>query len=87
MTPAYAPPEFRKGLPADHRTDVYGCGLVLYQLLTGSDPDRARTSPPSTLQNDLDPTWDTVIAKAIKKNPDKRFQTVDEMASAVRALL
>lgn len=93
-TPAYMPPEQAKGGVIDHRTDVYGVGAILYRALTGHapfegddpgallaavltrEPRRPRTLDPS-IPEDLE----LVIERAMAKNPDDRYQSVDAMAA------
>ncbi|MCB1299583.1 MAG: protein kinase, partial [Microthrixaceae bacterium] len=48
-TPKYMAPEQFKKQPADARTDLYACGLLLYQMLAGDAPFTARTPVPATL--------------------------------------
>src|SRR5207248_4695316 len=88
----YMAPEQIRGLPVDGRTDIYALGCVLYQCLTGSVPFRkdqdaavlwahveeAPTSP-SKMRTRLPPAIDDVIARALAKAPDDRYQTCREM--------
>ena len=88
----YIAPEQIRGEEVDRRTDVYALGVVLYQMLTGRVPFDGPTdfailkaqiedppAPPRSLAPDL-PEWlDGIVLKALRKNPDDRFQTVDEL--------
>ena len=96
-TPSYMSPEQFRGQPVDRRSDLFSCGVILYQLLTGEKPFTGATStimfkvlsedpiPPSALDITLAAAWDHVIQKAMAKNPDERFQTAREFAMAVHA--
>ena len=98
-TVAYMAPEQIRGEPLDERTDVYGLGCVLYESLTGHIPfvgaDRAEIERqhldappprPSTLAPGIPAGFDEVVARALAKRPDDRFQSAAEFAEAVRAL-
>jgi tRNA A-37 threonylcarbamoyl transferase component Bud32/HAMP domain-containing protein len=95
-TPHYMSPEQVLGEPVDARTDLYSLGVVLYQLLTGTLPFEGDTlisvaykitksEAPSVdkLRPDLPLSLRRVIARAIKKPKDKRYQTGEEFAKAL----
>ena len=96
-TPAYMSPEQFMGQPVDGRSDLFSCGVILYQFLTGEKPFTGNTTtimykvlredplPPSTLNLALPAAWDAVVKKAIAKVPADRFQTAKEFAEAIRA--
>ncbi|WP_291992055.1 serine/threonine-protein kinase [Candidatus Accumulibacter sp. ACC003] len=95
-TPTHISPEQLLGLPADRRCDLWAAGVILYQLLTGLAPFVAETpvvvmhkvlhaepAPPSSIVAGLPTVFDAVIARALAKKPDERFQTAGEFASAL----
>ncbi len=96
-TPAYMSPEQFRGETTDARTDIYSAGVILYQLLTGERPFEGglatimhkalNTVPPkpSELSGTARPALDAVVARAMAKRPDQRFQTPKEFADALRA--
>ncbi|WP_280436574.1 serine/threonine-protein kinase [Nocardia carnea] len=99
-SPHYVAPErFVSSLP-DHRCDIYSLGATLHQLLTGSYPypnrgdrelihaHRSEPAPvPTRIRPELPEAFDSVIAKAMAKDPDDRFQSCADLATAARAAL
>jgi serine/threonine-protein kinase len=96
----YAAPEQIRGEAMDARTDVYSLGCVLYQTLTKRIPydkpaDVAKmyahvSEPPplvSEARLDGSTAFDNVVAKAMAKEPDDRYQTAGELAKAAQAAL
>lgn len=96
-TPAYMSPEQFMGQTVDGRSDLFSCGVILYQFLTGEKPFTGNTTtimykvlreeplPPSTLNLTLPAAWDAVVKKAIAKVPADRFQSAKEFADAIRS--
>jgi serine/threonine-protein kinase len=98
-TPAFMSPEQLRGKPIDARSDIYALGLVTYEMLTGSLPFLGRTqqemviarlrsepTPLSELRPDLEmPAVEQVLAKAMQRDPDDRYQTTMEFADAFAA--
>lgn len=97
-TLAYIPPEGVNGEPPDIRRDVYGAGVTLFQLLTGQLPfsgtsayqvlaHKVNKDAPSILSlvPDLGSDLDAVVACALARNPNDRFQCAAEMKRALSA--
>ncbi|WP_217283549.1 serine/threonine-protein kinase [Pseudaquabacterium terrae] len=96
-TPMYMAPEQILGLPVDGRSDLFSCGVVLYQFLTGEKPFTGSVTsvmqrvlhddpaPATQLNATLSPAWDTVLRKAMAKKPADRYQTASALADAIRA--
>ncbi|MGG5820951.1 protein kinase domain-containing protein [Falsiroseomonas sp. HW251] len=98
-TPAYMSPEQFMGQTVDARTDIYSTGVLLYQLLTGERPFEGgmtaimhkalHTDPPrpSELSVTAPPALDAVVARAMAKRPEGRWQSADAFAQALRAAI
>jgi eukaryotic-like serine/threonine-protein kinase len=96
-SPSYMSPEQVAGKKVDGRSDLYSLGVSLYQLLRGELPFEApsltglmfkvsNTPPPDVtfLRPDIPPRLKDVVERALQKNPDMRFQTGMELATAIR---
>jgi len=99
-TPAYMSPEQGQGLKADHRSDIYSLGVMLYEMVTGHVPYEAETPmgvvlkhirdplpSPRTFFPDLSESVEGVILKAMAKEPDDRYQSAAEMVEALTAAM
>src|SRR5215207_3022998 len=99
-TPAYISPEQAQALKVDQRSDIYSFGIILYEMVTGRVPFVADTplaviikhvsDPlplPSSVKSDIPESIERVILKALAKNPDDRFATVADFASAWKQAL
>jgi len=92
----YMAPEQLEGRPADTRSDIFAFGVLLYELLTGRRAFDAKsqagliaavmyTEPPptATLAKDVPPALERVIRRAIEKNPERRWQTMEAVKDAL----
>ncbi|HET7545488.1 MAG TPA: serine/threonine-protein kinase, partial [Polyangiaceae bacterium] len=95
-TPAYMAPEQARGGQVDHRTDVYGAGVVLYTMLTGRPPYEGETPQetviaamsgqpprPRSLEPSIAPHLELIIEQAMAREPSERYQ---DMAAFEQAL-
>jgi TolB-like protein/Flp pilus assembly protein TadD len=99
-TVGYMSPEQVKGDPADHRTDIFSLGCVLYEILAGRKPFRGDT-PAETLAailrdqpsewadvgREIPPRVDALVRRCLEKNPNDRFQSARDLAFGLRELL
>jgi serine/threonine-protein kinase len=92
-SPRYMSPEQVIGKTLDHRTDIFSLGVVLYEALTGMPPfdgDNVNAimyatvnnvaPPPSTANADVPAMLDLIVAKALAKTVDERYQHMQEFA-------
>jgi eukaryotic-like serine/threonine-protein kinase len=81
----YLAPEAADGQHVDGRTDVYGLGACLYEMLTGRppSPDSAATIPPRALVAGVPRDLDAVVRRAMAPDPAARFPTAGSMAAAL----
>ena len=99
-TAQYFSPEQARGDAIDGRTDLYSTGLILFELLTGRRPFTA-DSPvavayqhvseqpprPSEIVAGITPAMESVVARALAKRPEQRFETARSFAEALDAAL
>ncbi|MEZ4701018.1 MAG: protein kinase [Rhodothermales bacterium] len=94
----YMPPEQSEALSkVDHRGDLYALGMTLYQMLAGRMPFDAGSSAysilkavaeeqiptPNTFNRHMPPGLVEIVMRAIKKDPDQRYQSAREMREAI----
>ena len=102
LTPDYASPEQVVGGPVTTATDIYSLGAVLYQLLTGKPPHEfdehspeavARSittrepARPSKRAPELKGDLESILLKALRKDPHDRYGTVEQFAEDLQAFL
>jgi non-specific serine/threonine protein kinase len=91
-TVSYMSPEQAKGQKVDHRSDIWSLGIVLYEMITGKRPfkgdyDQAviysiineEPEPLTGLRTGVPLELERIVKKALIKNPNERYQHVDEM--------
>jgi serine/threonine protein kinase len=93
-TPRYMAPEQFKEQGSDHRADLYSAGIILYEMVSGRAPFDAKTAasmmyahlhtpPPRPSQFcHVGPQLESIILRALEKDPSKRFQNTQEFLSA-----
>jgi eukaryotic-like serine/threonine-protein kinase len=98
-TPQYMSPEqCSQASEIDSRSDIYSLGIILYEMLTGHVPftgesptaimmKQLQDAPPSILEErqDLPASVGRVVARALAKRPEDRFQTVSELSESLAA--
>ncbi len=95
-TPAYMSPEQAQGEGIDGRSDIYGLGVILFELLTGQQPYHGDTPMSVVVKHitdpvphildvkpDLPPDVEVIIEKAMAKDRNERFQNVKSLADAL----
>jgi serine/threonine-protein kinase len=97
-SPKYMSPEQIIGKTLDHRSDIFSLGVVIYEMATGSAPfsgpdlpalmhaiTGAEPAPPSRLVPGVPHLLDLILAKALAKKVDERYQDARELAADLRA--
>ncbi|MEW6283881.1 MAG: protein kinase, partial [Candidatus Eremiobacterota bacterium] len=96
-TPEYMSPEQFEGLGVDARSDLYACGVLLYEMLTGVQPFRGQTTPevmkahlfkrppsPREVNPEVGEALGAVVMKALEKDADDRWSSAMEMRQAMQ---
>ncbi len=93
----YLAPERVRGGPGDSRSDIFSLGVLLYHLVTQVYPFASRNiddlahailnrmpPPPTSINKQLPPFCEAFILKCMAKEPDKRFQSVEQMVTLLK---
>jgi serine/threonine protein kinase len=99
-TPGYMSPERARGNRSDHRTDIFALGCILYEVVTGRSAFHGASAfdtlyrvihdepaPIASYVPDAPAELQRIVAKALAKEPDKRYQSARELAIDLRGLL
>jgi eukaryotic-like serine/threonine-protein kinase len=99
-TAQYLSPEQARGEPVDARSDVYSTGCLLYELITGNPPFvgdspvavayqhvRENAVAPSAINPEVPRPLDSIVMKALAKNPLNRYQSAGEMRADLQRAL
>jgi len=98
-TPGFMAPEQLRGKPADHRSDVFSLGVVLYQMVAGEHPFPGATTaevqaailkeeapPLSGLSPGASPALERLVGRCLEKRPEDRFQSARDLLFALEEL-
>ena len=98
-TVGYMSPEQVRGLPADHRSDIFSFGCILYEMLSGRRAFSASSSvetmnailkeePPEIgrTSGDMPPGLERIVQHCLEKSPDERFQSARDLGFQLEAL-
>jgi tRNA A-37 threonylcarbamoyl transferase component Bud32 len=98
-TVGYMSPEQVRGLPVDHRTDIFSFGVVLYEMLCGLKPFRGdsnvetmnailKEDPPefAGAGANVPPAIDRIVRRCLEKNADERFHSAHDLGLALETL-
>lgn len=85
-TPGYAAPEQKKkGLPYDLRSDIYAFGKTMYYMLTGLNPSIIKDlKPMRSIDSSISLGLEYIVGKCIDEDPDKRYQSFEEVLYALQ---
>ncbi|HEX6899612.1 MAG TPA: serine/threonine-protein kinase [Thermoanaerobaculia bacterium] len=99
-TPNYMAPEQIQGKEVDHRADLFSLGVVLYEMLTRHKPFQGENltvvshrivydhfTPPRDYVQGLPPGLDRILARALEKDPGRRYQRAREMVDDLRRVV
>jgi HEAT repeat protein/tRNA A-37 threonylcarbamoyl transferase component Bud32 len=99
-SPKYMAPEQILGKKVDERADIYSLGVILYEMLTGEPPYhrgdhmavmyqhvQGKAKPPMEVNPEVPPGLSEIVIKAMAVDKTRRFQTMDELRSALERYL
>ena len=99
FTPGYASPEQVRGQPITTSTDIYSLGAILYELLSGEPAQKIEVHTPSEIERivcdtevprpglrhrGLSSDLDNIVLMAMRKEPERRYQSADQFAEDLR---
>ena len=92
-TAGYMSPEQVQGLDADHRSDIFSLGVLLFEMFTGQLPFKGvhetalmyeivnvDAAPMSSMKLDIDPNLDAIVLECLAKEPDERTQSAKQVS-------
>ncbi|UCC79817.1 MAG: protein kinase [Candidatus Zixiibacteriota bacterium] len=95
-SPAYMSPEQAAGRPMDHRSDIFSLGIIMYEIICGEKPFKGETyqemvasimsKEPESMQKlrvDVNTEIEEQVKKALVKDVDSRYQSVEELADRI----
>src|SRR5215813_11655039 len=98
-TVGYMSPEQVRGLPVDHRSDIFSFGAILYEMLSGRRAFHGQSAadtmsailkedPPDLSQtnHNVSPALERLVNHCLEKNPESRFHSASDLAFALEAL-
>ena len=98
-TMGYMAPEQVRGLPVDHRADIFAFGVMLYEMLSGQRAFQGATSadtisailkedPPDlpVAERHIPPALERIVDRCLEKSPSARFQSATDLAFALESL-
>jgi serine/threonine-protein kinase len=99
-TPTYMAPEQAQGGEADPRTDIYSLGVIMYEVATGRPPYvgpdpvavllqhvQGNATPPRQVRPTMSHALEAMILKAMAVTPADRYQSMEELGTALDALM
>jgi serine/threonine-protein kinase len=97
---SYLSPEAANGQPVDHRADVFAVGIILWELFTGrrlfyGETDyqtvelvrQAKIPSIAALNAEIEPELESIIRKALARDPNERYQSASDFSEALSAFL
>jgi len=95
----YVSPEYMLNSQVDWRSDIYALGILAYEMIAGESPFRADSVyatmtkrlksdpvPPSSVRPECSKELDTIVLKAMERNPEVRYQSASEMCDDLKEL-